>query len=266
VNRGRLVRRIRRALSLRANVVVAESPVCSAFGHSASRSSPPRSMRRVSTPARIRGASVAGVPSGHWSRDSSSHIRHTFGSCPGGGHGAGLFFFARPLRDPPRPRVPDPRCFRLPDTPRWYVLKGQTERAVEGSCHEPGPGTSIRAGGRPPVVGIRDSPRRAARDSGPRSLLAPKGRNARAGILRRRGLGSSARIHRHQCRDVLQGPQILRGRMGFTGNGQELHLLPVLGSSSPQTGRRPVSPSFIIDRISARRVLLIVRESHDVSR
>ena len=146
-----------------------------------------------STPARIRGASVAAYQVATVAGIVITYFVNW--GLSGGGHWRWMLG----LSALPAALVMIP-LLRLPDTPRWYVLKGQTERAVEVMAMTD-PGTSIRA----------PRSRRWGRRRGERwvgALLAAQA--VRPGRTLRRRPRILLPDHRHQRRDVLQ-PADLRG-------------------------------------------------------
>ncbi len=188
-----------------------------------------------STPARIRGASVAAYQVAtvagivltyfvNWGLSDGGHWRWMLG-----------------LSAIPAALVLIP-LFRLPDTPRWYVLKGRTERAVE-------------------VMAMTDP------DVDPRAEVAA----VSAALAQESGGGGRALLHKPYVRATLfvvglgffcqitginavtyYSPQIFE-EMGFTGDGQNF-LLPSFVQLASLAAT--VLAILIIDRLGRRAVLL----------
>ncbi|MFH8568453.1 sugar porter family MFS transporter [Streptomyces sp. NPDC017993] len=188
-----------------------------------------------STPARIRGASVAAYQVAtvagivltyfvNWGLSDGGHWRWMLG-----------------LSAIPAALVLIP-LFRLPDTPRWYVLKGRTERAVE-------------------VMALTDP------DVDPRAEVAA----VSAALAEESGGSSRSLLHKPYVRATLfvvglgffcqitginavtyYSPQIFE-EMGFTGDGQNF-LLPSFVQLASLAAT--VLAILIIDRLGRRAVLL----------
>ncbi|MFB6536606.1 sugar porter family MFS transporter [Streptomyces noursei] len=188
-----------------------------------------------STPARIRGASVAAYQVAtvvgivltyfvNWGLSGGGHWRWMLG-----------------LSAIPAALVVIP-LLRLPDTPRWYVLKGQTERAVEVMAV-----TDPEVDPRAEVASVRAA---LDEESGGsvRSLLRKPYARAAFFVV---GLGFFCQITGINA-VTYYSPQIFE-EMGFTGNGQNF-LLPSFVELASLVAA--VLAILIIDRIGRRVVLL----------
>ncbi|WP_043267831.1 sugar porter family MFS transporter [Streptomyces sp. CT34] len=188
-----------------------------------------------STPARIRGASVAAYQVAtvvgivityfvNWGLSGGGHWRWMLG-----------------LSAIPAALVLIP-LLRLPDTPRWYVLKGQTERAVEVMATTD-PDVEPRA----EVASVQAA--LAAESGGSvRSLLRKPYARAALFVV---GLGFFCQITGINA-VTYYSPQIFE-QMGFTGNGQNF-LLPSFVELASLAAA--VLAILIIDRLGRRVVLL----------
>ncbi|WP_275461912.1 sugar porter family MFS transporter [Streptomyces noursei] len=188
-----------------------------------------------STPARIRGASVAAYQVAtvvgivltyfvNWGLSGGGHWRWMLG-----------------LSAIPAALVVIP-LLRLPDTPRWYVLKGQTERAVEVMAV-----TDPEVDPRAEVASVRAA---LGEESGGsvRSLLRKPYARAAFFVV---GLGFFCQITGINA-VTYYSPQIFE-EMGFTGNGQNF-LLPSFVELASLVAA--VLAILVIDRIGRRVVLL----------
>ncbi|MEK2474951.1 MULTISPECIES: sugar porter family MFS transporter [Streptomyces] len=188
-----------------------------------------------STPARIRGASVAAYQVAtvvgivltyfvNWGLSGGGHWRWMLG-----------------LSAIPAALVVIP-LLRLPDTPRWYVLKGRTERAVEVMA-----ATDPDADPHAEVAAVRAA---LTEESGGsvRSLLRKPYARAAVFVV---GLGFFCQITGINA-VTYYSPQIFE-EMGFTGNGQNF-LLPSFVELASLVAA--VLAILIIDRLGRRVVLL----------
>ncbi|WP_438484644.1 sugar porter family MFS transporter [Streptomyces sp. S186] len=188
-----------------------------------------------STPARIRGASVASYQVAtvvgvvltyfvNWGLSGGGHWRWMLG-----------------LSAIPAALVAIP-LLRLPDTPRWYVLKGRTERAVEVMA-----ATDPDVDPHAEVAAVRAA---LAEESGGsvRSLLRKPYARAAFFVV---GLGFFCQITGINA-VTYYSPQIFE-EMGFTGNGQNF-LLPSFVELASLAAS--VLAILIIDRLGRRVVLL----------
>ncbi|ANZ15139.1 sugar porter family MFS transporter [Streptomyces noursei] len=188
-----------------------------------------------STPARIRGAYVAAYQVAtvvgivltyfvNWGLSGGGHWRWMLG-----------------LSAIPAALVVIP-LLRLPDTPRWYVLKGRTERAVEVMA-----ATDPDADPHAEVAAVRAA---LAEESGGsvRSLLRKPYARAAVFVV---GLGFFCQITGINA-VTYYSPQIFE-EMGFTGNGQNF-LLPSFVELASLVAA--VLAILIIDRLGRRVVLL----------
>ncbi|WP_274912326.1 sugar porter family MFS transporter [Streptomyces sp. WZ-12] len=187
------------------------------------------------SPARIRGASVAAYQVAtvvgivltyfvNWGLSGGGHWRWMLG-----------------LSAIPAAIVLIP-LFRLPDTPRWYVLKGRDERAVEVMAR-----TDPEADAHAEVAAVRAA---LAEESGgsARSLLRKPYLRAALFVV---GLGFFCQITGINA-VTYYSPQIFE-QMGFTGNGQNF-LLPSFVELASLVAT--VLAILIIDRLGRRMVLL----------
>ncbi|MFJ5673758.1 sugar porter family MFS transporter [Streptomyces sp. NPDC093097] len=188
-----------------------------------------------STPARIRGASVAAYQVAtvvgivltyfvNWGLSGGGHWRWMLG-----------------LSAIPAALVLIP-LFRLPDTPRWYVRKGRTERAVEVMAMAD-PDVDPHA----EVAAVRAA---LAEESGGsvRSLLRKPYARAAFFVV---GLGFFCQITGINA-VTYYSPQIFE-KMGFTGDGQNFLLPSFVELASLGAA---VLAILIIDRLGRRVVLL----------
>ncbi len=188
-----------------------------------------------STPARSRGASVAAYQVATVAGIALTYFVNW--GLSGGGH----WRLMLGLSAIPAALVLIP-LFRLPDTPRWYVLKGRTEKAVE-------------------VMALTDpdvDPR--AETEAVRAALAEESGGSLRSLLRRPyaratlfviGLGFFCQITGINA-VTYYSPQIFE-EMGFTGDGQNF-LLPSFVQLASLAAT--VLAILIIDRLGRRVVLL----------
>lgn len=188
-----------------------------------------------SVPARIRGASVAAYQVATVAGIALTYFVNW--GLSGGGHWRWMLG----LSAIPATLVLIP-LLRLPDTPRWYVLKGRTDRAVE-------------------VMAMTDP------DVDPRAEVAAVG----AALAAEGGGSARSLLHKPYARATLfvvglgffcqitginavtyYSPQIFQ-EMGFTGDGQNF-LLPAFVELASLAAT--VLAILIIDRIGRRLVLL----------
>ncbi|KPC61013.1 sugar porter family MFS transporter [Streptomyces chattanoogensis] len=188
-----------------------------------------------STPARIRGASVAAYQVATVAGIVLTYFVNW--GLSGGGHWRWMLG----LSAIPAALVMIP-LFRLPDTPRWYVLKGRTERAVEVMATTD-PDTDARA----EVAAVAAA---LAEESGgsARSLLRKPYARATLFVV---GLGFFCQITGINA-VTYYSPQIFE-EMGFTGNGQNF-LLPSFVQLASLAAT--VLAILVIDRLGRRLVLL----------
>ena len=188
-----------------------------------------------STPARIRGASVAAYQVAtvagivltyfvNWGLSDGGHWRWMLG-----------------LSAIPAALVLIP-LFRLPDTPRWYVLKGRTERAVEVMAM-----TDPDVDPRAEVAAVSAALAQESGGAG-RTLLHKPYVRATLFVV---GLGFFCQITGINA-VTYYSPQIFE-EMGFTGDGQNF-LLPSFVQLASLAAT--VLAILIIDRLGRRAVLL----------
>ncbi|MFE6740803.1 sugar porter family MFS transporter [Streptomyces tubercidicus] len=188
-----------------------------------------------STPARIRGASVAAYQVATVAGIVLTYFVNW--GLSGGGHWRWMLG----LSAIPAALVMIP-LLRLPDTPRWYVLKGRTERAVEVMAM-----TDPDVDPRAEVASVEAA---LAEESGgsARSLLRKPYARAAFFVV---GLGFFCQITGINA-VTYYSPQIFE-EMGFTGSGQNF-LLPSFVQLASLAAT--VLAILIIDRLGRRVVLL----------
>ncbi|MFI7098877.1 sugar porter family MFS transporter [Streptomyces sp. NPDC050161] len=188
-----------------------------------------------STPARIRGASVAAYQVATVAGIAITYFVNW--GLSGGGHWRWMLGIAAL----PAALVMIP-LWRLPDTPRWYVLKGDTERAIEVMAT-----TDPDVDPRAEVAAVRAA---LAEESGGSagSLLRKPYVRATLFVI---GLGFFCQITGINA-VTYYSPQIFE-EMGFTGNGLNF-LLPSFVQLASLAAT--VLAILIIDRIGRRVVLL----------
>ncbi|UQA91834.1 sugar porter family MFS transporter [Streptomyces halobius] len=188
-----------------------------------------------STPARIRGASVAAYQVATVAGIAITYFVNW--GLSGGGHWRWMLG----LSAIPAALVLIP-LFRLPDTPRWYVFKGRTERAVEVMAM-----TDPDVDARAEVTAVAAA---LAEESGgsARSLLHRPYARAALFVV---GLGFFCQITGINA-VTYYSPQIFE-EMGFTGNGQNF-LLPSFVQLASLAAT--VLAILMIDRLGRRVVLL----------
>lgn len=188
-----------------------------------------------STPARIRGASVAAYQVATVAGIVLTYFVNW--GLSGGGHWRWMLG----LSAIPAALVLIP-LLRLPDTPRWYVLKGRTERAVEVMAM-----TDPEVDPRTEVAAVEAA---LAEENGgsARSLLRKPYARAALFVV---GLGFFCQITGINA-VTYYSPQIFE-EMGFTGNGQNF-LLPSFVQLASLAAT--VLAILIIDRLGRRVVLL----------
>ncbi|WP_030672845.1 sugar porter family MFS transporter [Streptomyces rimosus] len=188
-----------------------------------------------STPARTRGASVAAYQVATVAGIALTYFVNW--GLSGGGH----WRLMLGLSAIPAALVLIP-LFRLPDTPRWYVLKGRTEKAVEVMAL-----TDPDVDPRAETEAVRAA---LAEESGGslRSLLRKPYARATLFVI---GLGFFCQITGINA-VTYYSPQIFE-EMGFTGDGQNF-LLPSFVQLASLAAT--VLAILIIDRLGRRVVLL----------
>ncbi|MFG2287306.1 sugar porter family MFS transporter [Streptomyces sp. NPDC048595] len=188
-----------------------------------------------STPARIRGASVAAYQVATVAGIVITYFVNW--GLSGGGHWRWMLG----LSALPAALVLIP-LLRLPDTPRWYVLKGRTERAVEVMAM-----TDPDVDPRAEVAAVAAA---LAEESGgsARSLLCRPYARAAFFVV---GLGFFCQITGINA-VTYYSPQIFE-EMGFTGDGQNF-LLPSFVQLASLAAT--VLAILVIDRLGRRVVLL----------